>query len=353
MSQIVNELHNVTLVKYNNNHTVDITVVIPKINVMKSIVFSSVIDSCNDGRVVFPNQFNDVFDDYVKYCYDPNNLYKVDNVKLCLALFHYLEDTTGFQLLVTKLLYQLASQSLTSLTSSTITMLKQDNIINSDISDLNMDVQHEVYMLCPYYFLPDRYVTNNGLFNQWLSVNKHKKFCVDGMQYYCEVAFAIYQSDIICGENKKCSKPTQMVKDVVPLCKYLSDTSDNKIIHGMFRSWNHKGNLMLSSPYNYGKKHGVHKVWHYNSGKLLLETCYDNNIKHGGTKVYHWSGMLHTHNNYCQGVKHGIQIRYLGLTVRCKLVYHYGNRIEAYEYDEFGKIVNQGTSVVEWTDQLL
>ena len=268
----------------NNNLSKTRNVLVPRLEVQNSKLFSDLITMYNTV-LFFPKQYNDVVDSYILYL---NTQYvRPDTIKRCLELCHYLSDDKYLSTIVTVLLFndwkQLSSSS-------------YNNKRKIFIDDLGINLQTDVYLKCPWYLIPEQFIVNNSFVNQWIQVNKHKKFIIHGNEYTHNVN---YHEEI-----------TDQVKSVEPTLWNIRNDIYG-YTHGMMLEMTE---LLVSkiTTYQKGHKHGTSKSWfininnNNNNKQLRSEAYYTNDDKDGCFRGWLETGQLVYEHNYKCGDKHGI-----------------------------------------------
>jgi len=343
----------------NNSVKQVIEVSVIRSRLMSSVFFRNLLADCsasvNDGRedntVIFPPQYNDTFDAYVRYLQFFH--IEVKPFKRCLQLCHFLEDKDYFLLLVNELLLNWSVHNNDDPVSKCGSFDPHKTRI--DITDLSNDLREEIYLRTPYQLLPEQLIMSGDFFDKWLKRNKNRDFDIYSHIYdsrrYGHHIYVI--SDKLHSITSKYSNSTTMYD-----------------LHGVERQWYASGKIhyvwprrynkpdgIFSSYYNSqddeeqklaseetycnGKKHGISKYW-YVDGTLGRESNYNHGSLHGITKAWWSNGQLKFQHNYCCGSEDGWQEGYYETGIK-KYQIHYNlrRRFETSFYDKDGNLITK------------
>ena len=332
----------------------DVEVVVLKSRIINSTLYKSILNDFGGGgdgdnnKVFFPSAYNDVFESYHHYL----KTYYIDSnsIKRCLQLCHYLGDMEYLYHLVQQMLIQWSF-----------------NDVKLDIDDLTTNLQHDIYLLCPYQLLPDSLLMTNKFLMLWVKINRDKKFTLyynnQMKEYFHDIVFThgTYRYRLDNGNN---------VRQITPGYK---DSTKFYTKHGILRLWYDSGRISEVTNYRCNQRHGLstgyydtdnhqlmdktyycndvkhgrHTGWDINN-KLIFDWHYHHDVLHGGVKLW-WhrystknTSMTNHHcmckNKYLHGVKHGLQSGYYenGI-VKYKITYFRGIKINAKFYSQDGK----------------
>jgi len=272
----------------------------------KSDFFCGLLEFCDVNTVLqFPPIYNKVADYYLRYASINQPLFNVkitqpSTLKLCLEMAHYLADVEFFEVIMNQLLsswYEL-------------------HIV---IDDLHPELQRDVYLHCPYMFIPQTFVDDDIFFKAWLDINNNKGIVVNHNDNNINMYISYYIQYFA----------------VTVLMSTLTQ-NDNVYRHGYRKEWrlnsNNTYSLISCAFYDYDRLHGQYKSWcyqdnnligyirnvsHYENGNLLHDSEYDINgqvicEQHfiDGKKTGTWkkrdsSKQLVLEVSYLNDVKHG------------------------------------------------
>jgi hypothetical protein len=98
-------------------------------------------------------------------CYNNTYTHTHTHFELC----HYLEDNVYLEILVNVLLCSKSKLS---------------------VNQISVNIQNDIYMFTPYYFLPEKMVITNWHFLKiWLNTNNSKKIKVNNKTYYHQTIY--------------------------------------------------------------------------------------------------------------------------------------------------------------------
>ena len=224
-----------------------------------------------DTVLTFPQQYSNVADVYIKFINDDRSC--IDNIKLpatlklCFELCHFIGHRQFFNFLMQQLFN----------TWSTIASI---------INDMNDNLKRDIYLLCPYNFLPIDYQTNLAFLNVWYP-NHETITCVEGKYYFTQCTF----------DNKMCG--AKHLRLVEPRC--AKTTKDEFVIHGTFRIWGHvvddddngcdnkQQYLIIEDNYIHGLR--TSSVQYHNNGNVGEINNYDDSGKLVTAEAFYPSGV--------------------------------------------------------------
>jgi len=330
----------------------NVIVHLPVTHVKNSVLFSDIINQCGTTQLLFPYQFNDVFNQYINYSVD------IDDhiiIKRCLAFSHYIEDDHYLSLLIKQLLL---------LWSREVSSRNYIGDLSLNIADLNYDLRMDIYIQLPYHFLPRDYVKDNKLFGIWCDKNKDSHRTVAIFDHDNEINSKVYKFDITNSDNGE----KQIICHIFDYYKI-----ENTYIHGINRIWYISGRLKEESVYCYdtrvgacitysddnighficeehylgGQLHGASRIWSSTpEHTLICEHYYENGIPHGTSKTWYpdTNDIKHIYH-YQRGSKSGPQMEYY-ITGKIKSLYQYtyGCKVSQIRYDEKGNITYDSNS---------
>ena len=266
---------------------------VPLDRLLNSNFFRDLINFCIDGvsnsngvsninsvnhSIPYPKQFNDVVDSYVYYL--THNNIEPTTVGRCLQLCHYLDDSIYLNTIVTMLINQ---------------YINNLSCLHTMLNDLIPNLQQDIYLLCPFHFIPQNHVLNTTFLNKWLSLDKHKTLIINSCHYgiHCER----YSND-----NIKCIIPI-MCYDQSYETTILHLTHPTNLIHDTAYSWCESGNILSNLSYHNDKLHGDCYVWYPDSQQLKEHSCYRDGIKHGNYTQWTPDGNQQHNFVYHNGIK--------------------------------------------------
>ena len=206
----------------NDDRQVSVSSDLCKSSLIHDMVISCTIDNSSDNssdnsnngiKVVLPNKFANVIDNYVMFvtnvglCDDKtklvHNCIKEHSIYLlhCLQLSDFIDDNCYFNYLLQLLFDHWCQQS--SLT-----------VYSSDIS---YTLQYKILLYCPYDFLPQKYIDDDTFMKAWFNTDSPRTIKVNNNHTYC-----INHNSI----NKRTEERT-----VINYCYTLSSDSNNKRLY--------------------------------------------------------------------------------------------------------------------------
>jgi len=272
-------------------------IVVSTSRLLSSSFFSNMLDLCSDTIVLpYPKQFNDVVDCYINYLVC--GIVEPTTVNRCLQLCHYLDDSNYLSVIVSSLLG------------------RYDNNIDkfhSVTNDLIDNLQQDIYLLCPFCFIPKLYILNKDFVNRWLSLNKNKTFTIYDYLYTVSVDYYKDNSVNKVTPYKLCHSLYNHDEDEE--CPFAS----TKMLHGACCTWSQNGHIELFGLHRDDELNGTCYIWYPDTNQLRSETEYYNGKRLGVSRGWLSTGSLFCETHYRFDIKHG--------TCKCwnesgKLVYH-------------------------------
>jgi len=220
--------------------------------IKQSELFANMLDQYgSDTILTFPQQYNDVADTYIKFINDDTSYVKDVKsptiLKLCFELCHFISHQQFFNFLMEQLF---STWSLNS------------KIIN----DMGDNLQREIYLCCPYFFLPISYQTNLTFLKFWIP-NNNTTICVEGKYYFAQCTF----------DNKVCD--TKHLRIIDPKCSKIQNTEF--VTHGTSRIWSpvndDNGQQILVIEDNFVHGLCINNIQYHNNGQVGEINYYDSN----------------------------------------------------------------------------
>jgi hypothetical protein len=115
----------------------------------------------------FPDKYHDVVDIYINYVRaEPPVITDIDDIRKCLDISTYLDDPKFFVYLMQQILNN------------------WNNLKVAVYEQTNPDIQREMYLHCPYEFVPETYMGKPTFSREWLEINKNRDVEVNGDELY-------------------------------------------------------------------------------------------------------------------------------------------------------------------------
>jgi len=253
---------------------------IPNIICYRSEYVKGIINDLGANTIIdIPDKYATVIHNYIDHLKNSiNNGYEsikdIDNVKLCLLLATYFDDSVYFKYVVKQIL---------DTWSYMFTMV---------YTELTYDIEWLVLLHCPYDFLPRSFITNNIFIRAWEKNNPHDTVInVNGNEvyYYNKVGVDYDQNKTFATYH----------------------TVNNKQIGRKFVTrYYPSGELKEQAEYVDNELQGLVREWYISNGQLESETQYDNGERHGLHTVWYYNGNIKSKSTYVHDEQHGIQITY-------------------------------------------
>jgi hypothetical protein len=257
-------------------------IALPTEQIRKSKLFANLVDcyhlSSSDNLVIpFPTQYNYIVDVYLMFI-NKHDLHGEEltgnRLPLSFKLSHFIEDNYFFDYLTQYLLarwsyYNISKWSLTS------------------------ELEHEIYLHCPYMWVPEPYRGHYD--NEKQEYNINIPFLISYMKLHSEKQIHInnryywisnMNTNLLNEDGFTCyclSPNSTAVKDGLSISWYQNNIKQqvrsvshyvNNKLNGVKRTFFDNGKIASEVHYNKNVKQGLWKFW-YKSGNLRLTVCFD------------------------------------------------------------------------------